>query len=140
MRAEIEIGVFGRQIEFERLISFHIAALVLFIASSLTHRSLFARPPLLSLCLIHLSQGVQLPCYLALLLQGLHLRVPPFNNPCIYHQLTIGRAPTAGIVQTMTQQMTLTSSGNLNTSFFSPGYVLWFFTRSLTIGFTLFRR
>jgi hypothetical protein len=143
--AEIEIAVFGRQIEFERLISFshsHIAALVLFIASSpsLTYRSLFARPSSLSLCLILLSQGVHPPCYLALLLQGLRLRAPPFNNLCIYQQLTIGRARTAGIVQIMTRQTTLTSSGNLNTPFFSRGYVLRFFTQSLTIRFTLFRR
>ena len=133
--------MFGRQIEFEqRLISFshHIAALVLFIASSLTYRSLFARPSSLSLCLILLSQGAHQPCYLALLLQGLHPRAPPFNNLCIYHQLTIGRARTAGIVQTMTQQTTPTSSGNLNTSFSSRGYVLRrFFTQSLTMPFVL---
>jgi hypothetical protein len=130
----------GAKLSLKDSFRFHIAALVLFIASSLTYRSLFARPSSLSLCLIHLSQGVHLPCYLALLLQGLRLRAPPFSNPCIYLQLTIGRARTAGIVQIMTRQMTLTSSGNMNTSFFLRGYVLRFFTQPLTIRFTLFRR
>lgn len=143
--AEFEFAVFGRQIEFERLISFsHRCQLwfVLFIASSpsLTYRSLFAPPPSLSLCLILLSQGVHPPCCLALLLQGPRLRVPPLSNPCIYQQPTIGRARTAGIVQIMTRQMTPTSSGNMNTSFFSRGYVFRSLLKPLTIRFTLFRR
>ena len=141
-RAEFEIDVFGRQIEFERLVSLsHCSFASLFIASSLTYRSLFARPSSLSLCLIPLSQGAHQPCYHALLLQGLRLPAPPFNNLCTYHQLTIGRARTAGIAQIMTRQMTPTSNGNTNTSFFSRGYVLcWFYTQSLIIRITLFRR
>ena len=99
------------------------------------------RPSLLSLslCLILLSQGAHPPCCLALLPQGLRLRALPFNHLCIYHQLTIGRARTAGIAQIMTRQMTPTSSGNMNTSFFLRGYVLRYFTQPLTISSTLFR-
>ena len=80
----------------------------------------------LLLCLIHPSQGADLPCYPALLLQGLHLCAPPSKNPFTYHQLTIGRARIAGIVQIMTQQMIPTSSGNTNTSFSLQGYPLPF--------------
>jgi hypothetical protein len=141
MGLRLKLTCSGAKLSFNRLVSFshrfHIAALVPFIASSLTYPSLFAPPPSLSLCLILLSQGVHPPCYPALLLQGLPLCVPPFNNLCIYQQLTIGRAQTAGIVQIMTRQMTPTSSGNLNTSFFLRGYVLSFFTQSLKLPFVL---
>jgi hypothetical protein len=133
-RLSLKLTCSGAKLSLNDSFRFHIAALVLFIASSLTYRSLFAHPSSLSLCLILLSQGVHQPCCLALLLQGLRLPAPPFNNPCIYHQLTIGRARTAGIVQTMTRQTTPILSGNLNTFFFLRGYVLRrFYTQSLII-------
>lgn len=133
---ECDVGTnlsFNIPISFSRLF-FHRS----FGSSSLTYLSLFTHHLLsLSLCLILLSQGALPPWCLALLLQGLRPHAPPFNNLCIY-QLTIGRARTAGIVQIMIRQMTPTSSGNQNTSFFSQGYVFRSYAQPLTISI-LFR-